>query len=392
MTAGIRNLLWAQVASQMGDAAFTVLLFWAVLERSDSPWVLGAAAALNYLPILLFGLPGGLAADRLPRRGLMVAADAVRAVLCLAVPLLAAAHLDSPWILAAVGFGVFTAPAFFNPARDAMIPFLARGGDLVKANARIQVSVPLGWLLGPGACLLFLAWFPTQALFSGVGALFLVSVGFLLFLPAEAAVPRGAGRLGAEVFGGLSVAWRDGRLRILLLLTAADNLLIMGPAIVGTPLFAKSVLGGSGRTYALLEASLALGAVAGIPLAEWLNRRFGQGKVLLWGIAADGLTYLPLLWVSSTWAASLTVLLHGVSIPLITVTRTAMVQRIAPAEHLGRIFALSGMTVIGLTALSSGLTGVLSSAVPVNVLFGAVAVLAALCAPAAALSRAFREA
>jgi hypothetical protein len=50
------------------------------------------------------------------------------------------------------------------------------------------------------------------------------------------------------------------------------------------------------------------------------------------------------------------------------------------------------MTVIGLTAVSSGLTGVLSSAVPVNVLFGAVAVLAALCAPAAALSRAFREA
>ncbi|MEW6759025.1 MAG: MFS transporter, partial [Acidobacteriota bacterium] len=81
MTAGIRNLLWAQVASQMGDAAFTVLLFWAVLERSDSPWVLGAAAALNYLPILLFGLAGGLAADRLPRRGLMVAADAVRACL-----------------------------------------------------------------------------------------------------------------------------------------------------------------------------------------------------------------------------------------------------------------------------------------------------------------------
>ena len=389
---GVTVLLMAQIASQMGDAAFAVLLLWAVVERTDSRLVLGAAATLNYLPILLFGMAGGLAADRFPRRGLMVASDGARALLSLSVPVLALGGLDTPWILAAMGFGLFTASAFFNPARDATIPFLARGGDLVRANALIQLSVPLGWLLGPAACLLFLQWFPTVELFAGVGLLFAVSVAFLLVLPAEPAAPKGSARIAKALFEGLEVIRRDPRLRVLMAITAADNLLIMGPAIVGTPLFAKTVLGGGGGTYALLEASLALGALAGIPLAARLNLRFGQGWVLIGGIFLDGITYLPLLWVRSPWAAALAVGLHGVSIPLITVTRTAFIQRVVPPERMGRVFAITGMMVLGLTALSSGLTGLVTTVVPVPVVFGAIAVLAALCGPAAALSRDFREA
>jgi MFS family permease len=392
MPRGILVLLGAQIASQMGDAGFTVLLLWAVLERTSDARIVGAAAALNYLPILLFGMAGGLAADRLPRRGLMVASDGIRAALCISLPFLAAAGWDSPWIFAAAGFGLFTASAFFGPARDATIPFLAGKADLAAANAVIQVSVPCGWLFGPALCAALLPFASPVTLFAGMGGLFALSVLLLRFLPAEPVQTPSVRGTTPAILEGLVVCFRDARLGWLLVITAADNLFIMGPAIVGTPLFVKEVLGGSGSAYAIMEALLALGVFAGLPLTAWLNRRMGRGKVLILGIFLDGITYLPLLWVESLSVAGLAVGLHGISIPLITVTRTSLVQEVAPPESLGRVFALIQITVLGFTAISSGLTGWAASRVPVPVIFGVIAVAAALCGPAAWLSRKFREA
>ncbi len=389
---GVWLLLSAQIASQMGDAAFGVLLLWSVLGMTDNKALVGVVATLNYLPILLFGMIGGLAADRFPRRGLMVASDGARAAIALCVPLLGHLHLLNPWVLAAAGFCLFTASAFFNPARDAYIPALVAKEDLVRANALIQVSVPMGWLFGPALCSVFLAWVSPENLMGGVGLLFLVSVAFLLALPRFHAEKREAAPPVKAIMEGFTAAWRDVRLRWLLIITAVDNLFIMGPAIVGTPLLVKGRYGGTGTDYALMEAALAAGVFLGLPLTAWLNRRMGQGKVLTAGIFLDGITYLPLLWIDHQWAAGLAIGLHGISIPLITVTRSSLVQRIAPPEQLGRIFALIGITVLGLTAASSGLTGLVATAVPVNVIFGVIAVGAALCAPAAWMSKAFREA
>jgi MFS transporter, DHA3 family, macrolide efflux protein len=388
----VRHLLFAQVASQMGDAAFGVLLLWAVLQLTSSKPVVGAVATLNYLPVLLFGMLGGLAADRYSRRALMIAADGARALVVLALPLLALTGLRSPWLLAAAGFLLFTASAFFNPARDAAIPQLVPAGELVTANALIQTSVPLGWLLGPALCSFLLRWYDPITLFATVGVLFLVSVVFLLRLPRLPASPRATGAGGSELFAGLAVAWRDVRLRWLLAITAADNLLIMGPAVVGVPLLVKEVLHGGGREYALMEAALALGVLLSLPLATRLNRRFGQGRILIAGIFLDGITYLPLLWLRDLTAVGLVIVLHGVAIPLITVTRASLVQRITPAEHIGRVFALIGMAVLGLSAASSGLTGVAATVVPPNAIFGVAAVGASLCGVLAWMSRAFREA
>lgn len=388
----VYGLLSAQIASQMGDAAFGVLLLWSVLEMTDSKAVVGGVATLNYLPVLLFGMVGGLAADRLPRRGLMIASDGVRALIALALPFAVRAGFGGPWVLAAAGFSLFTASAFFNPSRDAYIPSLVEKADLVRANALVQVSVPMGWLFGPALCSIGLKWFKPTDLFASVGLLFIVSVAFLLTLPARPAAPKGTAPAGKALFEGLALSWRDVRLRWLLVITAVDNLFIMGPAIVGTPVLVKSVLRGTGQDYAVLEAALAAGVFLGLPLTSWLNRRFSQGRVLIAGIFLDGITYLPLLWLKSVPAVGVAILLHGISIPLITVTRSSLIQRIAPAEQLGRIFALVSITVIGLTAVSSGLTGVVATAVPVNVIFGVIAILAALCAPVAWTSREFREA
>ena len=386
------KLLWAQVASQVGDASFAVLIIWAVLQMTDSRAVVGAVATLNYLPVLLFGMIGGLAADRLPRRGIMIASDAARSAVALSVPVLAYAGLGGPWMLAAAGFLLFTASAFFNPARDAYIPSLVDSKDLVAANALVQMSLPAGWLFGPALCSLFLKWIEPVPLLCGVGLLFLVCVAFLLRLPPAPAAARERVPPAKAIFEGLAVSWKDVRLRWLMLITAVDNLFIMGPAVVGTPILVKDVLKSQGQVYALMEALMALGVFAGLPLTARLNKRFSQGRILIAGIALDGITYLPLLWTKSVWGAGLAIALHGLSIPMITVTRSSLIQRIAPPGQMGRVFALISMMVFGLTAVSSGLTGLCATIVPVNIIFGVIAVLAALTGLSALFSREFRKA
>ena len=147
-----------------------------------------------------------------------------------------------------------------------------------------------------------------------------------------------------------------------------------------------------GSAYALMEALMALGVFAGLPLTARLNKRLPQGSILIAGLALDGITYLPLYWTTSVWAAGLFIALHGLSIPMITVTRSSLIQRIAPPEQMGRIFALVSIMVLGLTAVSSGLTGLCATLVPVNAIFGAIALLATLTGLSALFSREFRRA
>ena len=99
---------------------------------------------------------------------------------------------------------------------------------------------------------------------------------------------------------------------------------------------------------------------------------------LLWGIVLDGATYLPFLWIRSYPVALVFIAFHGLAIPLITVTRTTLVQRIVPPDFQGRVFALIQLTVLGFMALSSLFTGVLADHIPIPWVFFMPGVLGTL--------------
>ena len=388
----VARLLAAQVASQMGDASFVILLLWVVIEIGGSKTMVGNVAALNYMPILAFGMLGGVAADRFSKRKILAISDLVRAAIALAVPISAGLFPLNPAVLAAAGFCLYSASAFFGPARDSYIPQLVEKGDLVAANTAVQLSVPAGFLLGPTAISALMKWSPAVELFAFSGALFLVSVLFIVGLPESPSLQKREVSGFREISEGLALGWRDRRLRWLLIITAVDNLFIMGPAIVGTPIFVKEVLHEGDSVYALTEAMYATGMFLGLPLSLWLNRRFGQGKVLIAAIFIDGITYMPFAWLRSVGAMNATIIFHAVAIPMITVTRTSMIQRIVPGVSLGKIFGMISITVVGLTGISSALTGWVAEYYSVPQIYFAISILASLCAPVAMLSRDFREA
>ena len=381
-------LLWAaQFISTSGDALFMPCLAWLAARTGDGRAAVGNAVFLAYLPYLLLAPIAGAWVDRADRRFVMVLSDLLRAALLLSLPWAAAAWGGVEFgLIVAVGILLATFSTPFLPARDALLPSLIGARSLARWNAVMQTSQQLAMIVGLALGGLLMSQVADEAteidrvvrVLQLDGATFLVSALLLAFM----VLPKGAAQVGPrphllrDAVEGLSYARRHHVVWVLLLLTAVNNLAIMGPAIVGAALLMKEIGLGPSH-YAWFEASMAVGMVAGSVVIAARGRRWSMRKVLLWGMVFDGLTYLPFLVLPHYGGMIAMIVLHGVFIPFIVVGRTSLVQRHVPAARHGKVFALVGLTVVGMTALSAWLSGVIAEAAGPRTLFGVAGVFGA---------------
>ncbi|MCA8914196.1 MAG: MFS transporter [Planctomycetes bacterium] len=366
-------LLWvAQFVSGTGDSAFSTCIGFLViyLIGRDAGVEVGLTRMMDALPFLLFGAYAGVLVDRFSRRGMMLISDIVRALVVGCVPVLFFADVLAWWMLPVVAFASYLFATVFNPARDALIPDLAEGANLLRVNSIFQTSQQLAVILGAGLVGILL-WpdlygssppGPTGIVWLLVAdaASFVVSFVCILLIQApRKTLAEPGSRPGSlhELRESLANAWKDTRLRALLFLTAVDNFFIMGPAIVGGMFLIKSHLKLETWAYGVFEAMLGLGWFIGTLLIARFGTRVRTGRLVIFGMFMDGITYVPFLWLNTFPQFLVAIFLHGLTIPLITVGRTTLIQRHYPRERLGRIFALVTITVQGFTALSALTTG-----------------------------------
>lgn len=413
-------LLWAgQVISQSGDAVFELALLWLALELTGSTAAAGLIAAATYLPALVFGLFGGVLADRFDQRRLMWVSDLARAAIAFAIPVLSFTGLLTVWTLGVLSFALACFTAAFNPARDALLPRLVTPAQLVPANSLLQTCWQLSLVVGPLIAAGLIPLVGVVHLFSVDGLSFLASFAliFAMRVPAKrlggggqgagehqssdrVAPPettplpeergervkdlpsgalRGFGGAGRDVLEGLRFVVKDARIAGLLMVTALDNLFLMGPALVGVPIFVREVLHGGAVVYAGSALPYASGMLIGTVLLNLWGKRFPGGAVLLGGMVMDGLTLLPFFWIQTVGQLWVTLLLHGMATPLIVITRPTLVQTLVPAGVQGRVFGMIGTAVVGFSALSSALTGVVAEKLEIRTLFLAIALLSGGC-------------
>ncbi|MBW2261746.1 MAG: MFS transporter, partial [Deltaproteobacteria bacterium] len=213
-------LLWGgQVLSQAGDSVYMIALMWLMLDLTGSKALTGLAAMSAYLPTLLIGLFAGVVADRYNRRTVMALADLLRAGLVMTIPLAASMGLleggRGAVVLGLVTFAVACVSTLFNPARDALIPDITPKGKLTIANGLIQTSWQLAMFVGPLMAGLVLPFVGLVYLFHFDAATFVLSLGFIMLLPAAAGrVSRAReAAAGSQILAGLRVVWSDRRLR-----------------------------------------------------------------------------------------------------------------------------------------------------------------------------------
>ncbi len=374
--------LWlGQVISMSGDSIYQIGLLWLALELSASKTVTGLVAMAAYLPAMLLALPAGAIADRANRRTVMLSADLFRMLVVLVIPVAASLNILSPALLAADAFLVAIAAAFFNPARDAVIPQIVPPSGLLRANSLIQTSWQFALLIGPAFAGLFLQLFGLVHLFTVDSAAYLFSFACILLIRPRplATEPRKKGLSVHELLEGFVYVRKSRILFPLLLITIADNLFIMGPAMVGTPVFVKEVIHGQADDYALIMGCYAVGMLIGTAWLVTQGARFGKGKILLWGMVADGFTFVPYFFARSLESMAIVTIIHSLAIPLLTVSRASLIQEITPERLTGRVFALISLAVTGMTAISAGITGLVLEWISPPALFLIIGTVAGLC-------------
>jgi DHA3 family tetracycline resistance protein-like MFS transporter len=370
------RLLWAgMTVSLLGDGIFLVAVAWEAYVLWNAPAALSIVGIGMTVPTIAFLLPGGVVTDRLDRRRVMLAADAMRAA---AVALLAALALTGAlrfWELVALValYGVGT--AFFTPAFEAIVPDLLPVGDLAAANSLDQFVRPVALrLAGPAVG----GWLVAVS----TGAAFVVDA--VSFAASGAAVlamrpPRVLVDEPEPAWSALKAGLRFVRRRVWLwgtLLSAAlAYLAFLGPTEVLLPYVVKNDLHASARSLGLVFAAGGVGAVgAALMMGQRGHpRRDVTFIYAVWTLATLAVAGYGL--ATAVWQLAVACLLFNALEAAGTIVWATLKQRHVPASMLGRVSSLDWLVSIGLLPLSFALTAPVAAAVGARAtLVGAAAV------------------
>ncbi len=379
-----RLFFTGQLVSLLGDAVTPFALAWAVLDLTGSARDLGFVIAAKTAPLVVFLLVGGVFADRLPRRGVMLTADVARLGIQAATAGLLLSHTARIWELIVLQAFAGTATAFFNPASTGLTPMTVSAGRLQEANALRGMSMASMGLLGPAlAGVLIVTVGPGYAL-----AIDAASFGVSAFYLARLHLPLHV-RLPPQSFArDLLDGWREFTSRTWVWLTvvgASLGNMMSSVWLVLAAAWIKNGHGGAGAWTAILVVS-AVGALAAGATALRVKPRRPMlvGAVLLVPNAAPiVLLALRLPWGTLVVAALVT----GFGNMLFnTLWETTLQQHVPPAS-LSRVSAYDwfgsllcqplGLALAGVAAAAIGMSRTLWIAAVVEL----VAVAAMLAAP-----------
>ena len=381
-----RVFLIGQAASQIGTGMLPVALSFAVLEHGTTS-DLGYVLAAELLPLVLFLLVGGVIADRLSRRLVMLGSDILR---------FAAEATLAVWILVGApplwGFLVLVAfmgvgQAFFTPAMTGLVPQILDSERLQQGNALNGLTESGGSILGPAlAGAIVVVASPGWAVLADA-VTYLVSVVSLAMVRADWSTMRPSDTFLVLLREGWRQFWARTWLWVIVVQSSVVNVLVFAPYFVLGPAVAKEHLGGA-AAWGLVLTALGVGAVLG----GLVMLRVHVRRPMLVAIVTSFVWAIPLLAIAearSTVVIAIGSFLGGMAMSTFGALWNTTMQREIPEEVLSRVSAYDwfgslvflplGMVAVGPLAVVLGMATVLvTAAVLTVVLTGAVLLVPAV--------------
>ena len=365
-------VLMGQVISLFGNAILRFALPLHLLRATGSAALFGSVSALSFAPMVVLSLLGGVLADRVDKRNVMVALDAIVALLCGAF-LLAMDELSIAAATAVFLMLLYGASGLYQPAVQASMPALLCGEALLRGNAAVNMVATLDDLLGPALGGLLFGLWGLEPVLAVSGLCFAASavMEMALNIPHEKR-PR-VGGVCATARRDLAESWRylrraRGALLRLTILLALFNFALSAALIVGVPVLAVGRLGLSDGAVGVTQAAMGLGGLCGGLLAgAWAGKlRLRHGFFPLLACAPAmllvGVSALPGIGASG-WPLLLTgCFCTMAAASLFSVHISAVVQERTPAHLVGKVMSLMMAVAMCMQPLGQFLYGMLFEA------------------------------
>jgi DHA3 family macrolide efflux protein-like MFS transporter len=379
-----------QAFSLLGSRLVQFTIVWWLTSTTGSASVLALASIMALLPQVLISPFAGALIDRWDRRKVMMAVDAVNALAVVLLALLFAGGSVQHWHIYALMFVRAVGGAFQWPAMQASTSLMVPKDKLSKVAGLNQALMGLAAIVAPPLGALLLDVLPIQSILTidvGTAAL---AIAFLMFIRipqpenGNSGKASGLGRVLGDMREGFRfvAGWRG--LLIIMGIAMAFNLLIV-PAMSLTPILVTEHFAGGSREYALLEAAIGIGMVAGgLLLGAWggFKSRIltGFAGAIVMGVGVGFVGLAPdNLYVMALGGMALTGLMN----PIVNGSIFALLQAKVPPEMQGRVFTLMMSGTAAMAPLGLAVAGPFAEVIGVRAWFLAGGVVIILMSAAA---------
>ena len=382
-------LFWASLlVSSIGSQLTTVAVAWQVYEMTDSAAQLGLTGLFRAVPLIAFAFTGGWLADRVERRRLLIAAQALGLVLSLALGFLTDAGRVQVWHIYAILFAESALMSFDNPTRYALIPSLVKPAHLTTGFALSVTLRQTAFLAGPFIAGAIIAFGGVVWCYYLDAASFLAAIVCLRLLKIRVAPAPSRERGLKSMMQGLAFILKNPIVLALLVMDASVN--FFGAYRGLMPIFARDILGVGPTGLGALLGAPAFGALAGSGVAMMM----GDPKRKTRLIVAVTLLYAAALVafaLSGSFMLSLAICFAlGVLDAVGETLRMTVIQLATPDELRGRVQAVAFVFLIGGPFLGQAEVGLVAALLgaPGAVVLGGVIATAIVAAMARMVFRA----
>ncbi|MFF3986339.1 MFS transporter [Streptomyces sp. NPDC001797] len=344
-----------QVVSNIGTWMQRIAQDWLVLSLTGSATAVGVTTALQFLPMLMFGLYGGVLVDRLNKRRALLVTQTSMALTGVALALLTLSGHVQVWHVYLAAFAVGLATVVDNPARQSFVSEMVGPDQLQNAVSLNSANFQSARLVGPAVAGLMITGVGTGWAFLFNGLSFVAPlVGLLLMRGRDLHVVRRAPKGKGQLREGLRyVAGRPDLTWTIILIGFVGTFGFNFPVYLSA--FADDVFHAGAGSYSLFNTLMAVGSLAGALLAA--RRGTAKLRVMLAAAVAFGGLELVAATAPSLWLFSLLMVPIGMFGMTVNVTANTTVQMGTDPAMRGRVMALYMMVFMGGSPIGAPIAG-----------------------------------
>jgi MFS family permease len=371
--------LWfgGQLVSLVGTWMQITAQGYLVYELTHSAAFLGYVGFASGFPSIVFTLFGGVIADRMSRRKLMLITQSIMLVLAFVLAGLVFTKTIQPWEIIVLAFLLGVANAFDAPARQAFVVELVAREDLTNAIALNSTMFNLATVVGPSVAGVTYALFGAGWCFTINGLSFIAVILALAFMRLKSQPPaKNKQSALLEMKEGLVFAYSNDTIRMLLTNLVAIS--IFGFGVINLmPAWAVSILGGDVTTNGLLLSARGVGALLGALAVAMLGSHHIRGKMWTFGSFFLPVTLFIFAYMRLLPLSLLMLVGVGFGLMVSANTTNAMVQLEIPDHLRGRVMGIYTLVFQGGMPLGALLAGSLASGIgePTTVILSAILLL-----------------
>lgn len=350
-----RLFFLGQVVSNTGTWMQRIAQDWLVLSLTGSATAVGITTALQFLPMLLFGLYGGVLVDRLPKRPTLLVTQTAMAVTGLALAFLTISGHVEVWHVYVAAFAMGLATVVDNPARQSFVSEMVGPDQLQNAVSLNSANFQSARLVGPAVAGVLITGVGTGYAFLFNGLSFVAPIAGLLLMRARELhvverAPRGKGQLRE---GLRYVAGRPELIWPIVLVGFVGTFAFNFPVYLSA--FADDVFHAGAGSYSLFNTLMAVGSVTGALLAA--RRGTARLRLLIAGAALFGAVEIVAALLPSLWMFALLMIPLGLFGMTVNVTANTTIQMSTDPAMRGRVMALYMMVFLGGSPVGAPIVG-----------------------------------